>query len=280
MINKLLRGHPLALIAVGLVSGAVLWPLWRAIAALLLGFALSGYLVAVLVRARVPQFERHIYSLSIAFCLAATGGLLLYVVGLPLNAAAWLGYYTVLNGGMVGLILWTRQVTAAELLRLLLHTGAGRTVRALGDPLARGDILWNALLTALIVGLALIINQVGSLTQPQIPYTMLWFIPAPSDEAEPAPGLPLHWHMAIRNMELRETSFRLEVVVDGAVAETYDVGLLPRNQTWTETLAVTEPPPEMIELRLYRQPDTTTVYRHVRVSLRDAIASPSGREAP
>lgn len=204
-------------------------------------FIAPGYLFGqLLVGSRVSGVERAAVITGLALVVPVLGGLVLYLAGVPLHRAGWLGLLAV--------------VTLAGDVTLFLARRAGRAAPLRWQPtwhVPRWQVATFAaavLVAAGGVGLA----RIGVARQPQPGFTQLWLAP----QRQNTHALRL----GVSNDQGATTSYRLVLLRNGRVTTRWNL-TLAAGQTWQRSVPLTGP--GSVAARLYRLPDVTHIYRYV-----------------
>jgi hypothetical protein len=212
-----------------------------------LGIALlaaPGYLFGhVLFGSRVDGLERLAVLTGLALCVPILGGLLLAVIGVPLNRAAWLGLLAgaTLLGDLL-LVLCRRGSRAAA---------AGRTGE-LGRPRTRHAAAF-AIAVMITVG-ALGLARAGAAIQHNPGFTQLWLVRPGQNAATVTVG--------VGNREGTTIRYRLVLLRRGRPIARWDL-TLANDQTWHQSPSFSRH--YTITANLYRLPDLSRPYRHAAI---------------
>jgi hypothetical protein len=210
-----------------------------------LGIALlaaPGYLLGqLLLGSNIAGLERLAVITGLALCVPVLGGLLLYVVGLPLHRAAWLGLLA--GATLVGdLALFFRR--HSRQVRSFGWHPEGRSLPT------RHFIAFGAAVVIAVCALGL--ARVGATIQHYPGFTQLWLAP-PSRNATTA-------NLGVGNYEGKTMRYRLVLLRNGHPAAIWNL-TLTNGQTWRRSPAFTKQ--TTIAANLYRLPDLAHPYRHV-----------------
>lgn len=176
-------------------------------------------------------------------------------VGLSLAACVLVALAVHVSPWRLDRTTWARGLGAVALAAAL--AGAGRSERP------RLALRWwptpRPRDVALLAGAVVItVTAVAAARHPLPPppsvtgYTQLWLTPAGHDRAE----------LGVASFELTETTYRLELLVDGRVTATWDRILLEPRGRWTDSVGRGT---GTVEARLYRGTDGGLPYRHVEL---------------
>ena len=231
------RWVALVVVAVAAVALLVaLVPMLRAFAALVLIF-LPIYLISwPLLRPRIGAAGAFTMAGGLSIAMVAIAGLVLNLLPWGLQAATWLGLVAVLLaiGVALGRRPWTWRPTPAA---------------------ASYEVVLVAVGGVLVIA-ALAFAQIFA-ASPAESFTQLWIAPSTT-----APGSSVEIH--VRNDEQAATDYRVELLRNGALVQSWDRIHLAAGATWTETAAAGT---GRVEARLYRASDPLRVYRYVTVRL-------------
>jgi uncharacterized membrane protein len=210
-----------------------------------LGIALltaPGYLLGQLIfGSRIAGLERVVVVAGLALCVPILGGLLLAVIAVPLNRAAWLGLTagTTLLGDLA--LLMRRRISRSTPDSWLLEVKRP-PVRHLAAFAAAALIAVGAL------GLA----RMGAAVQHYPGFTQLW-LAHPNKSAATA-------NLGVSNHEGRAVRYRLVLLHDGQPYDSWNLTLAD-GQTWLQSPAFSIS--YTISADLYRLPELSRPYRHV-----------------
>ncbi len=220
-----------------------------------LGIALlaaPGYLLGQLIfGSRAGGLERLVVSAGLALCVPILGGLLLSVMRVPLNRAAWLG----LAAG----------TTLLADLAVLLRRGISRSAPDSRRPeIKRPSVRQLApfAAAALIAIGALGLARAGAAVQHYPGFTQLW-LAHPDKSASTG-------NLGVSNHEGRAMRYRLVLLHDGQLYRSWNL-TLANGQTWRLSPAFSSR--YAISADLYKVPDLSRPYRHVTVSRNGALNS-------
>lgn len=234
-----------------LASLEIDYVLFRLVFGLPLALFLPGY---ALCAALFPQpgpgkVERILLSLGISVAIASLGGLLLHWTPWGLSPGSW----GLLLSGITG---------AACLLAVRRRT----ETRLYQDELEESPFVFDARqlalfgLAALVAVLAFGIARVPTSPDGLQGYTMLWLLPSAEDPA-------LEVRLGILSQEFADTSYRLELKIDGKGAgEWPDIRLSP-GQAWEAQVEIPAGTPgsATIEALLYQAGQPEAPYRKTRL---------------
>ena len=195
---------------------------------------------------------------GLALAVPVLGGLLLYAARVPLHRPGWLGLLAgVTLAADTALFARRRAAVAGR----ASARDAGPTDRPAWRPRAR-PAAWRAsrwhvavfavavLVAAGAVGLAV----AGAARQPQPGFTQLWLSPQRQDAHTLSLG--------VTNDQGRTTSYRLVLLRDGRVIDTWNL-TLGDGRTWQRSVPFTGK--QTLAADLYRLPDLTHPYRYVSI---------------
>jgi hypothetical protein len=213
-----------------------------------LGLALlgaPGYLLGQLLLGPGSAGLEHVVVVTgLALAVPILGGLLLFVTGVPLHRAAWLG---LLAG-----------VTLASDVVLALRRRRGRT-----EP-ASWQLAWRRLpprhaaafgAAALAAGCGLGLARISAADQHYPGFTQLWL--------SPGAGGNRAANLGVSNQQGNTTRYRLVLLRHGSVSATWALTLAD-GQTWRRTIWY--PNRRAIAADLYRLPNLSRPYRHVAIA--------------
>lgn len=221
--------------AAGSAPTAVLAPLGIAL------LAACGYLLSqILIGPRTAGLERVVVAAGLALAVPILGGLLLYVAGVPLHQAAWLGL-------LAGVTLVSDAV-------LYVRRRAGRAELFDWQPQWRLPRRQTAIFAAAIVVAACGVGlaRMGVATQPQPGFTQLWLSPQAKNQHTA--------NLGVTNDQGSVTSYRLVLLSNGHVSATWNL-TLGSGRTWQRAVPLTGT--QTLTANLYRLPDLTHPYRYV-----------------
>jgi hypothetical protein len=205
-------------------------------------FAAPGYLLGqLLLGPNSTGLERVAVSTGLAFFVPILGGLLLYVAGVPLHRAAWLG---LLAG-----------VTLVGDVALFLRRRGGRSV-SFGQQ-RKGWHLppWHTVAfgAAVVIAVsAVALARVGVAMQHYPSYTQLWLV-------RPNENSPI-LNLGVGNHEGRTMRYRLVLARNGHTAAVWNL-ILANGQAWHRSPQY--PDRYTVSVNLFRLPNVTHPYRHV-----------------
>jgi hypothetical protein len=205
-------------------------------------FAAPGYLLGqLLLGSRVTGLERVVVMTGLSLVVPILGGLLLWVAGVPLHRAGWLGLLAgVTLAGSVGLLMRRRAGRAADF-----------SWQVARWPLpSRHAAIFGAAVVVAACGLGLARISVAAAPQPG--FTELWL--------SARDGHALTASLGVSNEQGRTTRYRLVLLRDGRVSGTWNLALAD-GQTWRRAVKFTGR--YAITANLYRLPDLAHPYRHV-----------------
>jgi hypothetical protein len=205
----------------------------------LLLIAAPGYLLAqVLLGSSIAGLERVAVATGLAFCVPISGGLLLYIAGVPLHRAAWVSLLAgVTLSCDVVLFLQRRSEPPAS-------TGQGWRV-----PRRHVAAFAAAVVMAIC---AVVIARVGVAMQHYPGYTQLW-MNRPNGNSQTV-------DLGVGNYEGATVRYRLVLKDDGHPALTQDL-TLANGQVWQ--ISPRYSGRDDISASLFRLPDVLTPYRQV-----------------
>lgn len=250
---KQLLNHSTTLIAAALVGTiALVWlaTIFTAVQALLgliVVLILPGYvLVELLMGRRTLDTLQHLFmTLCASLAIAILGGLMLNQFPLGLRMNGWLAIFvsTIASGALLTWFLRHRRRSAA----IVAHRVPVRTSQLLFLGIA-----------ALIAVQALFMARTPAPAEHFSGYTMLWMTPIQGADAN-------QLQLGIDSKEFSATGYRLELMVDEAVAQEWTQIELAPNQQWHANLALNSGAltTETLTANLYRLDAPDKVYRHV-----------------
>jgi hypothetical protein len=130
----------------------------------------------------------------------------------------------------------------------------GRAPLPLHIPVARHEVLLGGAAVLLATGAFVAARAFANL--PAESFTQLWLVPRAGSASVLTVG--------VVSYEAGPVRYRLELLRDGAVVETWSIGPLEPGGRWETVVTVAR---GAFEARLYRGDDPTRVYRHVSVDL-------------
>jgi uncharacterized membrane protein len=206
-------------------------------------FAAPGYLLGqLLLGPNSIGLERVAVSTGLAFIVPIFGGLLLYVAGVPLHRAAWLG---LLAG-----------VTLVGDVALFLRRRRGGRPASFGQQREgwhlppRRAVTFGAAVVIAVSAVAL--ACVGVAMQHNPGYTQLWLV-------RPNGNSPIV-NLGVGNHEGRTIRYRLVLERNGHTAAEWNL-ILANGQAWHRSPRY--PDQYTISVNLFRLPNETHPYRHV-----------------
>jgi hypothetical protein len=205
--------------------------------------AAPGYLFGqLLLGAWITGLERVAVLTGLALCVPILGGLLLFVIGVPLHRAAWLALLAgaTLVGDLV--LFWRRRGTRAA----FGWSREGRTP-------ARHIVAFAA--AAVIAVGALGLARAGAAIQHYPGFTQLW-LAHPNADAATA-------NLGVGNYEGKTVRYRLVLLRNGHTAASWNL-TLANGQTWDESPVFSSR--YAITAYLYRLPDLVHPYRNVTIN--------------
>lgn len=134
----------------------------------------------------------------------------------------------------------------------------------------RMTLLFSAAL--LLTVAAVVVSVKGAELQPHPPFTQAWMLPGgATDPGAITVGLSSH--------EAAATTYRIQLKVGPAVVQEWEAIRLAPGSSWKAKLVL---PPGDVEALIFRQNDSSVVYRHliVRASLRPVPAAPGTHASP
>lgn len=249
-----MRRSPPDLIAVAVVAIAATvvallpdpLPYVRPLLTIPLVLVLPGY---ALVRAALPRplgrAELAVLSICASLALAAAGGALLGLLGVPLVARTW--------AVMLGAVTIVGVVIALARREPFEPPDLGGLRRRL--PLFQTSLLVYAVVVA---GVAVYASPRSIEEQGVTGYTQLWMLPATADPTASV-------RLGVANGEPAATTYRLELRAGGQVIAEWPQIKLDPGQTWEQTLAA---PRVTGGLRAFlTRPDVPGFSRHVLLEL-------------
>jgi len=246
-----------ALVCVAVAEvGLALLPLDLGIVRIALGipFVLlaPGYAMTAAARPNVrgDLTERVVLSLGLSFAIAVLGGLLLNLTQPGLIRETWIA--------LLGVVTIVGALVAAARRNADAHT-------SLPLPGVRGSLV------ALVVGLVAIaayeVAASGAVQQDQSQgFSQLWIL-----SPDGAPNATGAVQVGLRNLEVAQTTYHVQVLTDGAVALDDSGVTLAPGQTWEITLPAATAAGRVVEAVVYRGAEEAP-YRRVRLATPDALA--------
>jgi len=220
-----------------------------------LGIALlaaPGYLLGqLLLGPRIADLERVAVVTGLALCVPILGGLLLYVFGVPLHRAAWLGLLA--GATLIGDLTLLLRRRGSQAAPVSWHRAGGRL------PIPHVVTFGAAVVIAVC---ALGLARVGAAIQHYPGFTQLW-LAHPNKNAETA-------DLGVGNYEGKTMRYRLVLLRNGHSAATWNL-TLANGQTWQRSPAFSGR--YAIAVDLYRLPDLAHPYRHVAIDGNGALRS-------
>jgi hypothetical protein len=204
-------------------------------------FAAAGYLLArLLLPSGVAGLERVAVATGLALAVPILGGLVLYVAGVPLHRAAWLGL-------LAGVTLVADAV-------LLVRRWVGRAEPFTWQPSWQVPGRHTAIFAAavLVAAGAVVLARIGVAIQPQPGFTQLWL--SPQRDTAHAESL------GVSNNEGSMTRYRLVLLRNGHVSATWNLALA-NGATWQRSVPYLGK--YTLTADLYRLPDLKSPYRYV-----------------
>lgn len=211
-------------------------------------FAAPGYLLSqLLLGSHIGGLERLIVVAALALSVPILGGLPLFLAGVPLHRAAWLG----LLAGV------TLACDLALLVRRLVQ-GRGNVATPTDRQRERRRLpVWHALAFAaavVIAGCAVGLASVGAARQPYHGFTQLWLVHRNPNITTASLG--------VANHEGRTIRYKLVLFRDSRVAATWTLDL-SNGRAWQRATQFTGF--DTITAKLYRLPDVSGAYRYVTI---------------
>ena len=205
-------------------------------------FAAPGYVWSdVLLSPSVTGLERVGVATGIALMVPVLGGLGLYVVGIPLHHATWVGLLAIVT--LVGSTVLTIKRRRAD--PPVAHQRAKRERLPVWHAIAFGA-------AAVIAIGAVTLAVIGADTQKYPGYTQLWLSPLEHKQLSASLG--------ITNQQGGAIHYRLVLLRKGRVSAIWNLTLAD-GQTWQRTISFTDS--YSIVANLYRLPDLSHPYRTV-----------------
>jgi hypothetical protein len=202
-------------------------------------FVAPGYLLGqLLLGPGIAGLERVVVVTGLALAVPILGGLLLYVAGVPLHRAGWLGLLAGVT--LVGDVVLSLRRRAAPFTR---------------QPAGWRPPPWHAAgfaAAVLVAACGLGLARIGVAIQPQPGFTQLWLSPRDAEKHTASLGVTDHQGSTIR--------YRLVLLRDGHVSSTWNLTLAD-GQTWQRAVPFTGK--YVLAGDLYRLPDLTHPYRYV-----------------
>jgi uncharacterized membrane protein len=119
------------------------------------------------------------------------------------------------------------------------------------------------ILAALVVGISIMVAQIGSLNQPRTGFTQLWMIADPDNNSSAT-------ILGIRNEEASQMTYNLVVTQGNEVLQDYQVLTLKAGETWQRSVDLTSLAEKSVpvEAVLYRSDKPDQPYRSVKLWLK------------
>jgi uncharacterized membrane protein len=253
-------------VAVAAVASGVLVlavPGGIALAAVLPGWAATRVLFP---RRALSVVEQVALTPVFSFGVLIFGGLLLYLVGVPLHAVAWSALTAIVTAALTGVAYLRRPLAADPPAQSDAADGDGavttavesavRSEPASGKQLAR-RLAPLAVAVLLLAGATTLSVHSARSASSGATFSELTIVPAgPDPGSQPTRSVVV----GLTSHEARTTDFRVQVSGPESYSASYDVRLVPGDQ-WAETMEV--PSSGTVTVHLYRQPDLSTPYRTV-----------------
>jgi hypothetical protein len=237
-----------AVIGIGIIALDITFMPLRLLFVLPLIFVLPGYALTRLVMpAALSTAERLALSLGLSIGLAVLGGLFLHTVGLGLQSDAWVSFL-----GSITLV-----TAVGALHRAYRHSLTAEPTVAWSDvPLRTVALLALAILLS---GSAFQVARWGATHYGQSHFTQLWLTHLAATATEQT------LQFGIRSEEATTLHYRLELQINGMVAQVWDDLTLAPGQSWETTVAL--PVQQMgageLSAHLYRADQPGQAYRYV-----------------
>lgn len=219
----------------------------RVLFALLMVLFLPGYAItAALFPGRmIGSAERLLFGMGLSLIVAILGGLILHWLPGTIHASSW----SILFGGI------TIMATIIAFLRRRKSPPPESEEPGFHLTLPQGLLIT---LAVALVGGAFLVNRVGAIPQRTSVFTQLWMLP--SDSADPN-----SLRLGVRNHELQEMNYRLQVTNGTLPVGEWPVITLGPDELWESTIALPamQPGMETVEALLYRLDQPDAVYRRV-----------------
>jgi uncharacterized membrane protein len=207
-------------------------------------FAAPGYLlVQLLLGPQIAGVERAAVAAGLSLCVPVIGGLALYLGGLPLHRAAWLGLLAGLTLACDLLLLWRRRRGRAA-----PFTGLGQWPRLGGRHAAAVGAA--VLIAVCAVGLAC----AGAARQHYAGFTQLWL-------TQPRRSAPTV-NLGVANYEGKTMRYMLVLWRGKRPVDTWKL-TLANGQAWHGAPKSAD---ARLTAKLYRLPDLDRAYRYVTMS--------------
>ena len=225
------------------------------ILALPLIFFLPGYTLIEMLAHKYTLATSHriIFSLGLSITLDCMGGFLLNVLPSGLRTQSWavlLGCATLLLALLT--LLLRRGTTPIESTLVALELGS----------LLRGGVLFC--LAAVLIVVTLIYATNGVTQQSHTGFTQLWMIPPTSS------GQNCIVRLGVHSFEKTPVTFHATLSVNSVREVVWPSIALSPNQVWEQPILVPANTAHaaLIEVKLYKGNDSTSVYRQVHITLR------------
>ncbi|MCG8350584.1 MAG: DUF1616 domain-containing protein [Chloroflexales bacterium] len=219
----------------------------RVFFALLMVLVLPGYAItAALFPGRmIGAAERLLFSVGLSMVVAILGGLILNWMPAPIHASAW------------SILLAGTTITASIIAFIRRREIPPSEAESPGLRFSWPQGLLGLLVVGLVSG-AFLVNRMGVIPQRTTAFTQFWMLPA-------NPADPNSLRLGVRNHELREMNYKLQVTNGTVPVGEWPLITLGPDELWESTIALPaiQPGMEMVEALLYRLEEPDTVYRRV-----------------
>jgi uncharacterized membrane protein len=261
-MNRLSNNLLVILIAAGLGTASLIWlatmfSMVQAILGLVVILVLPGYvLVELLMGRRTLGTSQHLFmSLITSVAIAILGSLLLNQLPLGVRLDSWVALYVSATAGG-GLLAW-----------LLRNRRRGTTTVTHRVPVRISQLVFIGVAVA-IAAEALMLAHAPAAPENYTGYTMMWLTPVQGEAAN-------QLQLGIDSKEFASTQYKLELRVDGQIAQEWATIELAPNQQWHASLALSEDQmgSSTLEANLYRLDRPDELYRHVVMRPRLSLAS-------
>ena len=214
-------------------------------------FAAPGYLWSMVILGRKPTtLEGVVVACILAFIVPIFGGLGLYVWGIRLHVAVWIGLFTAAT--VIGSVALAIQRRAVE-------PPVERVTKAPVADRQAGMKPWRLphaiafCAAALIAATAVALAVFGAQAQKYPGYVQLWLTPQQNDNSQSAA-------LGVTNEQGHTVQYRLVLLEKGRVRSAWNL-TLTNGQTWQQTVPYTIAYSMVADL--YKLPDVSKPYRTV-----------------